>query len=316
MKVLVTPTSMGPGSDSAALRKLREFAETIVFNPGGKPLGEDELIPLLDGCDGCVAGVDYFTAKVLNSSPRLRVVSRYGVGVDRVDLAAARARGVVVCNTPGANSQAVADLTFGLLLSLARGIPALDRETRKGSWPRSCGVELFGKTLGILGLGAVGKAVARRALGFSMKVIAHDPLMDEDFARANGVVAASFDRVIREADFLSLHMPFTERDRNVISREAMGAMRKGALIVNTARGGLIDEAAAYDLLREGHLGGLGLDVYETEPPPRSPLFELENVVVTPHTAAHTVEATQAMADMSAQNLIDVLSGRECPHVVA
>ncbi|MCL2600671.1 MAG: phosphoglycerate dehydrogenase [Treponema sp.] len=315
MKVLVTPTTLGQDSDIPAMRQLRSFADSLVFNPGGKPLPEDELIHLLDGCDGCVAGLDYFTAKVMHNAPKLKVVSRYGIGVDRVDLAAAKAENIVVCNTPGANSQAVADLTFGLLLSLARKVHVLDRETKEGRWPRSSGVELYGKTLGILGLGSVGKAVAKRAAGFSMKVVAYDPSMDMGYAEANGIVAAGFDTVIREADFLSLHMPFTERDRNVISGDVMKAMKKGALIVNTARGGLIDEAAAYGFLKDGHIGGLGLDVYETEPPPASPLFELDNVVVTPHTAAHTVEAMQVMANMSVQNLIDVLSGKACRHTV-
>jgi len=315
MKILVTPTSFTPDSDMPAMETLKSFAETLVFNPLGRPLAEDELAGLLDGCDGCVAGLDRFTAKVLGNAPRLKVVSRYGIGVDRVDLEAARARGIVVCNTPGANSQAVADLTFGMLISLARRIHVLDRKTREGQWTRSGGMELYGKTLGILGLGRIGKAVARRASGFSMRVLAHDPVMDADYAESNGIIPADFETVAGEADFLTLHMPFTESSRNVISGDVMRSMKKGAFIVNTARGGLIDESAAYRLLVEGHLGGLGLDVYETEPPPASPLYELENVVVTPHTAAHTVEAKRAMADMSVRNLIDVLSGGVCRHAV-
>jgi len=148
-----------------------------------------------------------------------------------------------------------------------------------------------------------------------MKVIASDPLMDMEYAKANGIIVVDFNTIIRDSDFLSLHLPLTEQTRRIISAKAMKAMKKGAFIVNTSRGGHIDEAAAYGLLKDGHLGGLGLDVYEIEPPGVSPLFELENVVATPHTAAHTVEATQAMADMSVQNLIDVLSGRACPYIV-
>ena len=315
MKILVTPTSFKPDSDSPAMERLRSFAGSLVFNPTGKPLGEDELIPLLDGCDGCIAGLDFFTAKAMESAPGLKVISRYGIGVDRVDLAAAKARNIVVCNTPGANSQAVADLAFALLLSLARRVHILDRKTREGQWPRSNGAELYGKTIGILGLGAIGRAVAQRAGGFSMKVVAYDPFIDREYAKANGIAVADFDVLIREADFLSLHLPLTEQTRHIISADAMRAMKKGAFIVNTSRGSLIDEAAAYGLLKEGRLGGLGLDVYEAEPPGASPLFELENVVVTPHTAAHTVEATQAMADMSVQNLIDALSGKGCANTV-
>jgi len=315
MKILVTPTSFKPDSESPAMKRLRSFASSLVFNPTGKPLTEDELIPLLSGCDGCVAGLDFFTAKAIENTDSLKVISRYGSGVDRVDLATAKARNIVVCNTPNANTQAVADLTIALLLCLARKIPVLDKKTREGQWPRSIGIELFGKTIGILGLGAIGKAVARRASGFSMRIIAYDPFINREYAESNGIVSVDFGTVIREADFLCLHTPLTEETRNIISADVIKAMKKGAIIVNTARGGLIDEAAAYDHLISGDLGGLGLDVFENEPPQKSPLFELENVVLTPHTAAHTAEATEAMAEMSVQNLIDVLSGRDCPNVV-
>jgi len=315
MKILVTPTSFKHDTDNAAMRKLRSFADSLVFNPTGKPLHEDALIPLLDGCTGCVAGLDHFTAKVFESARDLKVVSRYGIGVDNVDLASAKANKVVVCITPGANTQAAADLTFALLLSVARKVPLLDRKTREGQWTRSTGTELYGKTLGILGLGAVGKAVARRASGFSMRVVAYNPSVDVDFIRKNNIFLTDFDTVVREADFLSLHMPLKDETRHKISADVMKSMKKGAVIINTARGGLVDEAAAYELLASGHLGGMGLDVYEEEPPPKSPLFELENVVLTPHTASHTAEAITAMADMSVQNLIDALSGGGCPHTV-
>ena len=315
MKILVTATSFKPDSDSLAMKNLRSFADCLVFNPGGKPLSEDELIPLLDGCEGCVAGLDNYTARVIESTKSLKVISRYGVGVDRVDLAAAKAKNVVVCNTPGANAQAVADLTVALFLCVARKIPILDKKTREGQWPRSNGVELYGKTIGILGLGAVGRAVARRASGFSMRILAYDPFINREYAESNGIVPVDFDTVCREADFLCLHLPLTDETRHIISADVMKAMKKGVVIVNTARGGLIDEVSAYELLVSGHLGGMGLDVYEEEPPQKSPLFNLENVVLTPHTAAHTAEATEAMADMSVQNLIDVLSGKGCPNIV-
>jgi len=315
MKILVTPTSFTPDSDTQAMKKLKAFSSSLVFNPTGKPLSEDALIPLLDGCDGCIAGLDHYTAKVIQNAKSLKVISRYGVGVDQVDLAAAKANNVVVCNTPGANSQAVADLTFGLLICLARKVHILDKKMREGEWTRSSGVELYGKTIGIQGLGAVGKAVAKRALGFSMRILAYDPIIDLKYTEANGVISADFDTVIREADFLCLHMPLTGETRGVISSGVMKAMKKGAIIVNTARGGLIDEAAAYELLVSGHLGGMGLDVYDEEPPKKTPLLDLENVVLTPHTAAHTAEATANMGDMSVQNLIDVLTGKDCQYVI-
>ncbi|MDR2758245.1 MAG: phosphoglycerate dehydrogenase [Spirochaetaceae bacterium] len=315
MKVLVTATSLNPAFPGPALEQLKRFAGEVVFNPHGRPLVENELIPLLEGCEGYIAGLDFITKKVIEQSTSLRVISRYGAGVDRLDLEAARAKGVVVCNTPGVNAQAVADLTLALLLAVARRVPFLDRNTREGRWPRSTGVELYGKTIGTLGLGAIGKAVAKRADGFSMKVMAYDPYMDEAYAKARGIVAADFNTLVKAADFLCLHLPLTAETRHIISGEVMKVMKKGAIIVNTARGGLIDEQAAYELLQSGHLGGLGIDVYEEEPPKQSPLFSLDNVVLTPHTASHTVEATAAMAALSVQNLIDVLSGRDCPYIV-
>ena len=315
MKVLVTPTSFKSDKGGTALELLRSFTTDLVFNPHEKPLGEDELIPLLSGCSGYIAGVDFITRKVIENAPDLKVISRYGVGYDRVDLQAAKERHVVVCNTPGANSNAVADLAFALLLCIARKVPMLDRKTKEGQWVRSNGFELYGKTMGILGLGSVGKGVAKRAAGFSMKVMAYDPFINTEYTKANGIIAASFDEVVREADFISLHLPLADETRNIINKKVMETMKKGAVIINTARGGLIDENAAYELLKSGQLGGLGLDAFEKEPPGSSPLFTLDNVVVTPHTGAHTAEATAGMAEMSVRNLIDVLSGKDCKNIV-
>ena len=315
MKILITPTSFKPDSESPAMKKLKSFSNSLVFNPGKKPLSEDELIPLLEGCTGCIAGLDNYTAKVIESVKDLKVISRYGAGVDKVNLDAAKANNIAVCNTPGANAQAVADFTFALLLSVARKVSVLDRKAKEGQWPRSNGTELYSKTIGVLGLGAIGKAVAKRASGFSMKILAYDPFINKEYAEANGIIPADFEAIAKEADFLSLNLPLTDETRNLISADVMKNMRKGAIIVNTARGGLIDEAAAYEHLASGHLGGMGLDVFEEEPPQRTPLFDLDNVVITPHTSAHTAEATAAMADMSVQNLIDVLSGKDCPNVL-
>lgn len=315
MKVLVTPTSLKPDMKGEAMDLLRSFSSALVFNHLGKPLTEDELIPLIKDCDGFIAGLDYITRKVLDNAPKLKVISRYGGGYDRVDIVAAKEKNIVVCNTPAVNANAVADLTFALLLGIARKVPLLDKKTREGEWVRSTGFELFEKTFGILGLGAIGKAAAKRASGFSMKIMAYDPYINREYAEANGIIPASFDDVIKDADFISLHLPLTDETRNIISADVMRNMKNGAIIINTSRGGLIDETAAYEHLASGHLGGLGLDAFEAEPPGPSPLFKLDNVVVTPHTGAHTSEATIGMTNMSVKNLIDVLSGRECPNIV-
>jgi len=307
MKILVTPASFKQGASSSVMDTLKGFADDLVFNTKGKPLTEDELIAALKGCDGCIAGLDPFNRKVIESTDTLKVISRYGTGVDNVDVAAAGEKGITVCRTPGVNSQAVAELAIAFMLCLARQVPMLDRKTREGHWVRSVGVELHKKTLGILGLGAVGKRTARIAAGFSMKVLACDPNMDTGYAKDNGIHPADFDTLLKESDFLSLHLPLKPDTRHIISAEAMRRMKKGAIIINTARGGLIDEAAACELIKSGHLDGLGLDVYEEEPPQNSPLFGLENVVFTPHTAAHTAEATAGMASMSVENLISAMA---------
>jgi D-3-phosphoglycerate dehydrogenase len=319
MKILITPTSFRADNTGAEMELLRRFASEhqgeLVFNPSGKPLSEEELIPLVRDCEGYIAGLDFITKKVIDACNALKVISRYGAGVDRVDLEAARAKNILVCNTPGANAQAVADLTLALILCAARKTPMLDRKTKEGQWIRSTGIELYKKTIGILGLGAVGKAVARRAQGFSMRVLAYDPFIDKQYAAENKIEVSGFEELVKNADVICLHLPLTDATRYIISGEVMDRMKRGTILINTARGGLIDEQAAYERLKSGRLGGLGLDAYEEEPPKPSALFELDNAVLTPHTASHTAEATAAMAAMSVQNLIDVLSGKACPYSV-
>jgi len=307
MKILVTPASFKQGASPAVMDRLENFTDELVFNTKGKPLTEEELVVMLKGCDGCIAGLDPFNRMVIESADTLKVISRYGTGIDNVDVEAAKEKGITVCRTPGVNSQAVAELAIAFMLCLARQVPMLDRKTREGHWVRSVGVELHEKTLGILGLGAVGKRTARIAAGFSMNVLACDPNIDIGYAQSNGIRPVDFDTLLRESDFLSLHLPLKPDTRHIISAKAMRSMKKGAVIINTARGGLIDEAAACDLIKSGHLDGLGLDVYEKEPPQHSPLFGLENVVFTPHTAAHTTEATAGMASMSVENLINAFN---------
>ena len=315
MRILVTPTSLQPGKNSGALEALKQFSENLVFNELGRPLKEDELIPLLKDCDGYIAGLDFITEKVLKSCEKLKVISRYGAGYDRVDIEAAREKGVLVTNTPGVNAEAVGELAFSLILSVARKIPYLNQSTREGQWVRSTGMELKGKTIGIMGLGAIGKVVARCAKGFEMKVIAYDPFINEDYCASHQIGVCTFEEVIEQADVISLHLPLNDSTKHLIGEEAIGRMKPGAILINTSRGGIIDEDAAYQALKSGKLGGLGLDAFEVEPPAGSLLFEFDNVVATPHTGAHTREATDNMANASIRNLIDVLSGKECPYIV-
>lgn len=315
MKILVTPTSMQKGKESKAIQKLKEFASELVYNPYGRPLTEDELIAILKDCDGFIAGLDNITDKVLSECKNLKVVSRYGAGVDKVDLKAAKDYGIAVTNTPGVNAVAVAELSFALILNLARRVSFLDKKTKDGEWVRSYGLELGGKTIGILGLGAIGKNVARYAQGFGMKVMAYDPYIDKEYAKENNITIASLDEIFVNADVISLHLPLTDETRNLINGDAINKMKDTTIVINTSRGGIIDKYAAYRALLENRLGGLGLDAFEEEPPKRSQLFELDNVILTPHTGAHTGEAIDNMANLSVENLINVLSGKECKYIV-
>ena len=315
MKILVTPTSFGIPENREAREKLEAFADQVVYNPYTHPLSEEELIPLLEDVDGYIAGVDYVTAKALTGANRLKVISRYGIGVDRVDLKAAREKQIDVTNTPGANSISVCELAFGMMLCAARNLAELHSRVSAGEWPKSRGIELCGKTLGIIGMGAIGKHLATRALAFGMTVQAYDMYFDQAFADAHGIRRAELPELLATSDFISIRVPYTPETRHLIGRESIRTMRKGAVIINTARGGIVDEEAAAEALRAGQLGGIGLDAFEEEPLKDSPLKGLPNVILTPHTGANTADAVAAMSRMSVENLIDVLSGRPCRYIV-
>ena len=316
MKILVTPTSFLKPENAAAKAKLEAFADEVVYNDLGRPLQAEEILERLDGVDGYVAGLDYITADVLSKAPdSLKVISRYGAGVDRVDMPAATAKGIKVTNTPGTNSVAVCELAFALMLCAARNIPKLHAAVEKGEWPRSQGIELRGKTLGIVGMGAIGKNLATRAKAFGMTVNAYDPYFDEAFAKENGIGRMDLDEVLTTSDFISLHVPLNDSTRHMIDAEKIAEMKDGAVVINTARGGIIDEQAAADAVKSGKLGGLGLDAFEQDPLIESPLKGLDNVIFTPHTGAHTAEAVSGMGSMAVDNVIAVLSGENCPYVL-
>lgn len=316
MKALVTSTSFLKPQNAAAKALLDQFFAEVIYNDLGVPLKGEEILTRLEGCDAYIAGLDYIDAEVIEKMPKcVKVISRYGVGVDRVDLAAARKRGIPVTNTPGANSTAVCELAFSLMLGVARNIPQLHEAVSAGQWPRSEGVELAGKTLGIVGMGAIGKRLAIRAQAFEMNVVAYDPYFDEAYAAAHGITRRELDQLFAESDVISLHVPLTEQTRHMINADSLEKIKPGAILINTARGGLIDEAAAAQALKEGRLGGLGLDAFEEEPLISSPLKGLPRVIFTPHTGAHTGEAVAKMGLMSVENAIAVLKGENCPYVL-
>jgi D-3-phosphoglycerate dehydrogenase len=243
------------------------------------------------------------------------VVSAHGVGFDHIDIEAAKKQGVVVANCPGANDQAVADLAIGLMIGLARNIPAANRELREQIWGRHSGVELWRKTVGIVGLGRIGRGVAQRALGFDMTVLAYDPYVGVEQAEALGVAMTTLDEVVRRADFLSLHTVLNDETRNMIGAAQLQQMKPTAYLINTSRGGLVDEEALYRALVEEQIAGAALDAFVNEPPWGSPLLELDNVIVTPHMGAHTKEAIERVGVLAAQNVVQALQTGEPVHRV-
>jgi D-3-phosphoglycerate dehydrogenase len=307
-KILVTPTSFGK-NDPRLKAELEERVGEVIYNPTGKPLSSAEVARLLPGMDGYIAGLDVIDRKALASADCLKIIARYGVGVDNVDLSAAREKGIMVTNTPGANSVSVAELTVGLILALARQIPQGVSATRLGLFPRLNGLSITGKTVGIVGLGSIGKQVARRLSGFDCQILAYDAYPDSNFANQNNVRYTSLDELLSASDYVSLHLPLLPETRGMVNRQFLTKIKQGAYIVNTARGELIDEAALLDALKSGHIRGAALDVFTQEPPPPDhPLLALPQVIATPHLGAQTDGAVNAMGWMSFHECMAVLSG--------
>jgi D-3-phosphoglycerate dehydrogenase len=307
-RLLVTPTSYGK-NDPRLKTELEALVGEVVYNPTGKPLTSTEVARLLPGMDGYIAGLDAIDASALEAADRLKVIARYGVGVDSVDLAAAQARRIVVTNTPGANSVSVAELALGLMLALARQIPEAVEAVHQGKWPRYSGISLEGKVIGILGLGAIGKQLARRLAGFDCRILAFDPFADLAFAKENHVELATMDEVIGHSDFVSLHLPLLPETRGLVSDDFLSKMKKGSFLINTSRGEAVDETALLKALQSGHLKGAGLDAFTVEPPdPQNPLLALPQVITTPHLGAQTDGATSNMGWFAMRDCVAVLKG--------
>src|SRR5271157_3096154 len=291
---------------SAAVDIFKRRGIEVDLKPG---LSSAELRAIIAPYDGlAVRSATKVTRELLDAAPNLKVVGRAGIGVDNVDVKSATARGVVVMNTPHGNAITTAEHAIAMMFALARQIPEASVSTKAGKWEKSrfMGVELTGKTLGLIGCGNIGSIVADRAVGLDMRVIAYDPFLSDKRALELGVEKVELDALLNRADIISLHAPLTDATRNILSREALAHTKKGVRIINCARGGLVDEAALADYLRTGDVAGAALDVFETEPATDSPLFELENVVCTPHLGASTSEAQENVALQVAEQISDFL----------
>ena len=281
-------------------------------------LSTDELRSVVGEYDALVvrSGVDV-DAELIAAGKKLQVIGRAGVGVDNVDLDAATRAGITVVNAPTGNTIAAAEHTIALLLALARNVPAADASLRRGEWSRSKlqGVQLRGRTLGIIGLGKIGMAVAERARGFGMTLLGSDPFVTGEQASLRGVELVPFETLLERSDAVTVHVPLTRGTTSLIDARAIARMKPAAFILNVARGGIVDETALAAALREGRIGGAGVDVFETEPPAGSPLLEAPNTVITPHLGASTVEAQVAVAEEIAEQVLDVLDGRPAQYAV-
>lgn len=302
LKVLVTPRSYGK-NDPDVFGMLEKTGVTIVRNETGGILDKVSMKKLLADCDGIIVGVDPLDSEVIAAAPKLRAIAKYGVGVDNIDLEAAKERGIAVSRTVGANSEAVADYAMTLMLMVARKAALIDRKCRYGDWTKVTTTDISHKTLGLLGMGAIGKLVAVRAQGFSMKVLAHDTIWDEPYATAHNIQRATPEEIYRNADFISVHLPLIPETKNYISEAEIKQMKPSVILINTARGGIIDENALFDALHKGNIYGAGIDAFIVEPPKDPRWFTLDNVVLGSHCAASTDGATLNMGRMATTNLL-------------
>jgi D-3-phosphoglycerate dehydrogenase / 2-oxoglutarate reductase len=309
-KVMIVPRELAKFADTFRAPLDSAGLEVVALPPAGANLPtEDELLVALKGVEAVIAGSEPYSPRVLAANPQMRVIARSGVGYDAVDLDAATKCGAAVCIAPGTNQGSVAEHCFALILGFTRHIPARHGALASGGWNRLMSVPLRGKTIGLAGLGRIGKAVATRAAAFEMKAIAYDPVCDDAFCKSHGITLVSFDQLLAESDFLSLHLPLTASTKHVINRDTLSRMKPGAVLVNTSRGGLVCEADLVAALRGGKLAGAALDVFEVEPTPAdNPLRFLPNVILTPHSAGVDVRSLEDMARSAAEAIASLHRG--------
>ena len=316
MKLVITANGFQKPEMASVVRQAREYFEEVVLNPWGRRATQAEIRGIWSGADAIICGAEPFDEAFVKEAPAsLKVLSHYGVGVDSIDIPACKRRGILVCNTPGANAVSVAEMAMCLMLSCARQVVNHDAHTRCGEWKRFPTFELKGKCLGLVGFGAIGREVARRAGAFGMEIIAYDPFFNEAAGAELHVTSVGLEELLRQADVVSLHLPSTAETRHLLNAETLAMLKSTAILVNTARGELVDEVALVSALRENRILAAGLDVYEHEPLRENPLFELPNVTLMPHCSATTPEASQKMGMMAVENAFRALHGITTAHIL-
>lgn len=305
--ILVTPRSF-PSDLPGTCNILRQAGYDVILNPHARPLTEDEMLSLTRNVAGIIVGIDPVTEDVLENARQLRAISKYGAGIDNIDINAAYSRGIRVRTAAGANSISVAELTLGFLICLYRNMWQSASSVKRGGWERKIGRELSGSTVGLVGCGDIGREVAKRLLTLGVRVLVHDDkLQDSEFLESYGVPQVSFEELLRNSDAVSLHCPLTTETRHMIDSKAISIMRDGAYLINAARGELVDEDALYDALKNGKLSGAAHDVFSQEPPGQGcKLLELDNFILTAHIGAFSRESVYRMATTSTRNLLEML----------
>ncbi|MCS7114124.1 MAG: phosphoglycerate dehydrogenase [Nitrososphaerota archaeon] len=314
-KVYITSRSFGQFSEEA-LKLINSVAE-VERNPYGRAMTEEELLKAVKDADGLIVGNDKINKKVIEHAEKLKIIARHGVGVDNVDLKAATDNNIIVTYTPNVNADAVADFTMGLIFSLARNIPQAYVSLRQGKWEATkfMGVDVHGKTLGIIGLGEIGYRVAKRARGFDMKILYWSRNRKGSIEKELSVQYVDLQTLLRESDFVTIHLALTDETRGMIGKKELDLMKKTAYLINTARGPIVDEKALYEALKEGKIAGAAVDVYEKEPPDAdNPLLRLDNVIATPHVAAYSRETMQRMDMMNAEDILRFFKGEQPQNV--
>lgn len=306
-----------------AISLIQEYADVEVFESEEEPVPYDLIHDKVREIDGLLCLLtDKVDARIIDAGKRLKVISNYAVGYDNIDVEMATKRGIYVTNTPGVLTETTADLTWAILMAIARRVVEADRYVREGRWIHAwgpkmmLGTDVHSKTLGIIGLGRIGSAMAKRALGFNMKVIYYDIIRRGDLEKELGLEYKPLDELLSEADYVTLHVPLTKETHHMIGERELSLMKRTAYLINTSRGAVIDERALSKALKEKRIAGAALDVFEKEPiETENPLLELENVVLTPHIGSASVETRKKMAMMAAENLVSVLRGEEPPNLV-
>ena len=291
---------------------LEEHGFEIISYQGDKVMSTEEIIAVGQDICGAIVGCDVWDETVFSACPNLKVLARFGVGVDQIDLEAAKRHGVKVVTARGMNSPSVAEMTIAQILAVYRNLLILDRTTREGQWMRYAGRTIHGKVYGLVGFGAIAQNVAKVLAGFGLKeIIAYDIYPNEKSAAELGVRFVDFETLMREADIISLHIPCVKETIGLIDDRAFDLMKRTSILINVARGPVVDELALYKAMKEGKIAGAGIDVFTVEPTTiDNPLFSLPNIVVTPHQAADTVETFEAVGRFNAQTVIDVMNGKE------